>query len=183
MFAHDGLYTTLFVLRRGDRLLILCAVTYYAFDVAAFGVVFQAFGCGAPPVAEFVLAYTIGHVGALLPTPGGVRGTEGGLIGMMVVYGAPVDVATAVVLAYRVFQLGLPAILGALSMLRIRALLADEFGGRRGGGGHLYQRPAARASSKAAATASRRDSSASSARIRNMLSAPRMAGRPSWKTR
>lgn len=126
MFVHDGLHTTLFVLRRGDRLLIAGAVTYYAFDVAALGAAFQAFGGGAPPVAEFVLAYTIGHAGALLPTPGGVGGTEGGLIGMMVVYGAPVDVATAAVLAYRVFQLGLPAILGALSMLRIRALLADE---------------------------------------------------------
>ena len=73
-----------------------------------------------------MLAYTIGHAGALLPTPGGVGGTEGGLIGMFVVYGTPVDVAAAAVLAYRVFQLGLPAILGALSMLRIRALLADE---------------------------------------------------------
>ena len=53
------------------------------------GAAFQAFGGGAPPVAEFVLAYTIGHAGALLPTPGGVGGTEGGLIGMIVVYGAP----------------------------------------------------------------------------------------------
>ena len=125
MFVHDGLRTTLVVLRHGDRLLIAGAVTYYAFDVAALAAAFQAFGGGAPPLAEFVLAYTIGHAGALLPTPGGVGGTEGGLIGMMVVYGAPVDVATAAVLAYRVFQLGLPAILGALSMLRIRALLAD----------------------------------------------------------
>jgi uncharacterized membrane protein YbhN (UPF0104 family) len=126
MFVHDGLRTTLFVLRRGDRLLIAGAVTYYAFDVAALGAAFQAFGGGAPPLGEFVLAYTIGHAGALLPTPGGVGGTEGGLIGMMVVYGAPADVATAAVLAYRVFQLGLPAILGALSMLRIRTLLSDE---------------------------------------------------------
>jgi uncharacterized membrane protein YbhN (UPF0104 family) len=126
MFVHDGLRTTLFVLRRGDRLLIAGAVTYYAFDVAALGAAFQAFGGGAPPVGEFVLAYTIGHAGALLPTPGGVGGTEGGLIGMMVVYGAPADVATAAVLAYRVFQLGLPAVLGALSLLRIRALLSDE---------------------------------------------------------
>ena len=53
---------------------------------------------------------------------------------MFVVYGAPVDVATAAVLAYRVFQLGLPAILGALSLLRIRALLADESRRERGGG-------------------------------------------------
>jgi uncharacterized protein (TIRG00374 family) len=126
MFVHDGIGTTVFVLRRGDRLLIAGAVTYYAFDVAALGATFQAFGGGAPPLGEFILAYTIGHAGALLPTPGGVGGTEGGLIGMMVVYGAPADVATAAVLAYRVFQLGLPAILGAISMLRIRTLLSDE---------------------------------------------------------
>jgi uncharacterized membrane protein YbhN (UPF0104 family) len=126
LFVHDGLRTTLLVLRRGDRLLIVGAVTYYAFDVASLAACFQAFGGGAPPLGEFVLAYTIGHAGALLPTPGGVGGTEGGLIGMMVVYGAPVDVATAAVLGYRVFQLGFPAILGAISLLRIRALLADE---------------------------------------------------------
>jgi len=125
-FVHDGLRTTLLVLRRGDRLLIAGAITYYACDVAALAASFQAFGGGAPPVGEFILAYTIGHAGALLPTPGGVGGTEGGLIGMMVVYGAPADAATAAVLAYRVFQLGLPAILGAISMLRIRAFLSDE---------------------------------------------------------
>jgi uncharacterized membrane protein YbhN (UPF0104 family) len=125
-FVHEGLRTTLFVLRRGDRLLIAGAVTYYAADVAALGAAFQAFGGGAPPLGEFVLAYTIGHAGALLPTPGGVGGTEGGLIGMMVVYGAPADAATAAVLAYRVFQLGLPAVLGAISMLRIRTFLSDE---------------------------------------------------------
>jgi uncharacterized membrane protein YbhN (UPF0104 family) len=125
-FVHGGLRTTLHVLRRGDRLLIVGAISYYAFDVAALAATFQAFGGGAPPLGEFVLAYTIGHAGALLPTPGGVGGTEGGLIGMFVVYGAPADVATAAVLGYRVFQLGLPAILGAISMLRIRRALADE---------------------------------------------------------
>ena len=45
---------------------------------------------------------------------------------MMVVYGAPADVATAAVLAYRVFQLGLPAVCGAISMFRIRAFLNDD---------------------------------------------------------
>ena len=68
----------------------------------------------------FVLAYTLGHAGALLPTPGGVGGTEGGLIGFFVAYGAPLDLTAAAVLGYRVFQLGLPATLGLISMLRIR---------------------------------------------------------------
>jgi uncharacterized membrane protein YbhN (UPF0104 family) len=125
-FVHHGLRTTLRVLAHGDRLLIFGAVSYYAFDVAALAASFQAFGGGAPELGTFLLAYTIGHAGALLPTPGGVGGTEGGLIGMFVIYGTPADVATAAVLGYRVFQLGLPAVLGAISMLRIRKLLASE---------------------------------------------------------
>jgi uncharacterized membrane protein YbhN (UPF0104 family) len=123
-WVHDGLRTTLHVLAHGDRLLIAGAVTYYAFDVAALGASFQAFGGGGPPLGPFVLAYTLGHAGALLPTPGGVGGTEGGLIGMFVLYGTPVGLATAAVLGYRVFQLGLPLVLGAISLLRIRKTLA-----------------------------------------------------------
>ena len=123
-FVHEGVRTTVLLVRHGDRLLIVGAVTYYAFDVASLGCAFQAFGGGAPPVGIFVLAYTLGHAGALLPTPGGVGGTEGGLIGMFVAYGTPLDLAAAAVLGYRVFQLGLPAVLGAVSLLRIRYILA-----------------------------------------------------------
>jgi uncharacterized membrane protein YbhN (UPF0104 family) len=123
-FAHDGVRTTVVLLRHGDRLLLFGAFTYYAFDVASLGAAFQAFGGGAPPVGVFVLAYTLGHAGALLPTPGGVGGTEGGLIGMFAFYGTPLSVAAAAVLAYRVFQLGLPAVFGALALLRVRHVLA-----------------------------------------------------------
>jgi uncharacterized membrane protein YbhN (UPF0104 family) len=123
-FLHDSVRTTVDLVRRGDRLLIAGAIGYYAFDVASLACSFQAFGGGAPPVGVFILAYTLGHAGALLPTPGGVGGTEGGLIGMFVAYGTPIDLAAAAVVGYRVFQLGLPAILGAISLLRIRYVLA-----------------------------------------------------------
>src|SRR4051794_5861341 len=125
-FVHEGVRTTVRLLRHGDRLLIVGAVGYYAFDVAALGASFQAFGGGGPPLGEFVLAYTLGHAGALLPTPGGVGGTEGGLIAMFVAYGTPLGLAAAAVLAYRVFQLGLPLVLGAISLLRIRQRLAHH---------------------------------------------------------
>jgi uncharacterized membrane protein YbhN (UPF0104 family) len=123
-FLHDGVRTAVDLLRHGDRLLVVGAVGYYAFDAASLGCAFQAFGGGAPPVGVFILAYTLGHAGALLPTPGGVGGTEGGLIGMFVAYGTPLDLTAAAVLGYRVFQLGLPAVLGAISLLRIRHVLA-----------------------------------------------------------
>ena len=124
-FLHDGVRTTVQLLKHGDRFLVAGAVTYYAFDVASLACSFQAFGGGAPPLGIFVLAYTLGHAGALLPTPGGVGGTEGGLIGMFVAYGTPLDLAAAAVLGYRVFQLGLPAVLGAIALLRIRGILAN----------------------------------------------------------
>jgi len=127
VFVHNGARATVELLRHGDRLLIAGAVTYYAADVAALACSFQAFGGGAPPLGVFVLAYTLGHAGALLPTPGGIGGTEGGLIGMFVAFGTPLSLATAAVLGYRVFQLGLPAILGGICLLRVRHYLASDF--------------------------------------------------------
>jgi uncharacterized membrane protein YbhN (UPF0104 family) len=125
-FVHGGVRTSLHLLRCRERLFIFGAIAYYAFDVAALGASFQAFGGGGPPVGVFVLAYTVGHAGALVPTPGGVGGTDGGLIGMFVVYHAPLSLATTAVLGYRVFQLGMPVVLGAVSLLRIRHRLGDD---------------------------------------------------------
>lgn len=97
-----------------------------AFAIAAVGAAFEAFGGGGPPIGTFVLAYTLGQVGALIPTPGGLGGTEGGLIGMFVVYGAPAAPTAAAILGYRVFQLGLPVILGLIAFGQIRRRLLDD---------------------------------------------------------
>jgi uncharacterized membrane protein YbhN (UPF0104 family) len=123
-FVHGGAKTSVELLRHRDPLLIYGSVAYFAFDVASLACVFEAFGGGAPPIGIFILAYSLGHAGAFLPTPGGVGGTEGGLIGTFVAYGTPLDLAAAAVLAYRVFQLGLPAIFGAFGLLRVRHTLA-----------------------------------------------------------
>jgi uncharacterized membrane protein YbhN (UPF0104 family) len=124
-FIHDGLRVTVELLEHGDRLLIAGSISYFAFDVASLACAFQAFGGGGPPIGIFILAYSLGHAGALLPTPGGVGGTEGGLIGMFVAYGTPISLVAAAVVVYRVFQLGLPAVLGAVSLIRIQRILAD----------------------------------------------------------
>lgn len=123
-FVHGGVRTSIDLLRHGDPLLLFGSITYFAFDVASLACMFQAFGGGAPELGLFVLAYALGHAGALLPTPGGVGGTEGGLIGMFVAYGTSLPLAAAAVVGYRVFQLGLPALFGAIALVRIQRVLA-----------------------------------------------------------
>ncbi len=119
----DGVRATTALLRRGDVLLITGSIGYLAFDIAALAAMFEALGGGAPPVAAFIFAYTLGQAGSLIPTPAGVGGTEGSLIGMFVLCGASLAAATAAVLAYRVVQLGVPALLGALASIDLRRLI------------------------------------------------------------
>jgi uncharacterized membrane protein YbhN (UPF0104 family) len=96
-----------------EMLLILGAIGYYAFDVAAMGAAFEALGGGDPALGLFVLAYTIGHAGAIIPLPGSA---EGGLVGAFTLFGAPLSLAVGGILLYRVFHAGVPFLLGALGL-------------------------------------------------------------------
>jgi uncharacterized protein (TIRG00374 family) len=102
---------------------ILGACGYLGFDIAALCVGFAAFG-GGVPLGPLVFGYVVGQLGGLIPLPGGIGGTDGGLIGALVLYGAPLSTATAAVLAYRAFQLGVPAVLGTVAFFRLRNTLA-----------------------------------------------------------
>jgi uncharacterized membrane protein YbhN (UPF0104 family) len=94
-----------------------------AFDVLALAAAFHAFG-HAPATGDFVMAYVLGQLGGLVPLPGGVGGTDGGLVAALTLYGTPLATATAAVLAYRAFQLGLPALAGTVAFARLRRTLA-----------------------------------------------------------
>ncbi|HVL95859.1 MAG TPA: lysylphosphatidylglycerol synthase domain-containing protein [Solirubrobacteraceae bacterium] len=118
-----GVRDTIALLRRGDALLIAGSIGYLAFDILTLAAMFEALGGGAPPVAAFVLAYTVGQAGSMIPTPAGVGGTEGSLIGMFVLCGASLGSATAAVLAYRVVQLGVPAVLGMIASIDLRRMI------------------------------------------------------------
>jgi uncharacterized membrane protein YbhN (UPF0104 family) len=87
---RGGVRESIALVRARDPLVVGGCIGYLAFDVAALGASFQAFGGGGPPV-----------------------------------YGSSAAPATAAVLAYRVFQLGLPAILGVLAFRQIRKRLGD----------------------------------------------------------
>ena len=100
--------------------MIAGAIGYFAFDVAALAAAFHAVGSAGLPIGLLVLAYTLGHGGALVPIPGSA---EGGLIGMFVLYGMSVPTATAAVLAYRALHAGVPMLLGAIGLADVRRLL------------------------------------------------------------
>jgi uncharacterized membrane protein YbhN (UPF0104 family) len=102
---------------------ILGAFGYLGFDILALIVGYAAFG-GGFPLGPLVFAYVIGQLGGLIPLPAGVGGTDGGLIGALVVYGSSFPQAAAAVLAYRLFQLGVPAILGSVAFISLRRRLA-----------------------------------------------------------
>jgi uncharacterized membrane protein YbhN (UPF0104 family) len=116
--AH-GVRDTGTILRSGPRGALGGAIAYMGFDVAALAAAFAAFG-SPPPFGPLIVGYVIGQLGGLIPLPGGIGGTDGGLIGALVLYGTPLPQTVAAVLAYRAFQLGLPAVLGVVAFARLR---------------------------------------------------------------
>jgi|SRR5215207_8130087 len=119
-YLRDGVGASAELLRSGDGLVIAGAIGYFAFDVAALAAAFHAVGPASLPIGLLVLAYTLGHGGAMIPIPGSA---EGGLIGMFVLYGMSLSTATAAVLAYRALHAGVPMLLGAIGLADVRRLL------------------------------------------------------------
>lgn len=57
------------------------------------------------------------------PIPGGIGGTDGALIATLVLYGSPAAEAAAAALAYRAFQLLLPAVLETVAFVQLQRAL------------------------------------------------------------
>jgi uncharacterized protein (TIRG00374 family) len=67
------------------------------------------------------MAYLVGMLANALPIPGGFVLVEGGLVGMLLLFGVrPASVVVAAVLIYRVISLWIPAIIGSLAFLSLR---------------------------------------------------------------
>src|SRR5215213_9311826 len=130
-YLRDGIGASAELLRSGDRLVIAGAIGYFAFDVAALAAAFHAVGPAGLPIGLLVLAYTLGHGGAIVPIPGSA---EGGLIGMFVLYGMSLTTATAAVLAYRALHAGVPVVLGVIGLADVRRLLRDPRASRPASG-------------------------------------------------
>ena len=115
----DGTSEAVRILRTGNVLVIAGAIGYWAFDNAVLWATFHAFGA-SPPLTVVLMGYLIGQLGGLLPIPGGVGGIDGGLIGTLVVYGAPAAATAAAVLAYRVILFWLPLLVGGAAFVSLR---------------------------------------------------------------
>jgi uncharacterized membrane protein YbhN (UPF0104 family) len=107
------------IVRSGNIRVIAGAIGYWAFDNAVLWATFRAFGY-RPEISIVLMGYLIGQLGGLLPIPGGVGGIDGGLIGTLIVYGAPAAVVAAAVLAYRVILFWLPLIAGTIAFFSLR---------------------------------------------------------------
>jgi uncharacterized membrane protein YbhN (UPF0104 family) len=115
----DGAGEAIRIVRAGNVLVIAGAFGYWAFDNAVLWATYRAFGVSVP-LSVILMGYLIGQLGGLLPLPGGVGGIDGGLIGALIVFGAPAAATTAAVLAYRVILFWLPLIVGGLAFVSLR---------------------------------------------------------------
>jgi len=123
--AADGVDEAVRQLRAGAPMLLLGVLGYLVFDILALWVSFRAIG-SAPELTIVWMAYLIGQLGNWIPIPGGIGGTELGLVGMLVLYGLPAVTATAAVLLYRVIELWIPSAFGIVAFAQLRAMLRRE---------------------------------------------------------
>ncbi|HZL47741.1 MAG TPA: lysylphosphatidylglycerol synthase transmembrane domain-containing protein [Solirubrobacteraceae bacterium] len=99
---------------------VLGAVAYWLFDNLALYACLAAFGA-TPVVWVVAMAYLVGMLANSLPIPGGFVAVEGGLVGMLVLFGVrPASTVVAAVVVYRAISLWIPALIGSLAFLSLR---------------------------------------------------------------
>jgi uncharacterized protein (TIRG00374 family) len=82
----------------------------------ALGVFVQAFGTSLPLHELLFVNMTVALLGGLVPVPGGIGVTEGGLIVGLSSFGVPQEAAFAAVITYRIATFYLPPIWGFFSL-------------------------------------------------------------------
>jgi uncharacterized membrane protein YbhN (UPF0104 family) len=114
-----GVKDALELIRRRDWRL-LGAVAYWLFDNLVLYACFAAFG-HTPSFWVVAMAYLVGMLANSIPVPGGFLAVEGGLVGMLVLFGVrPGYVVIAAVVVYRAISLWIPAVIGSLAFLSLR---------------------------------------------------------------
>ena len=111
-------------LLRGHDWRVLGAVAYWAFDNLTLYASLAAFG-HAPAIWVVAMAYLVGMLANSVPVPGGFVAVEGGLVGMLMLFGdRPASKVLAAVVIYRAISLWIPAVIGSLAFLGLRREIA-----------------------------------------------------------
>ena len=95
------------------------AFLWWAADITTLWAAFEAFG-EPPAVGTLVLCYFLGQMGNLLPLPGGVGGTEGGMLGALAASGVDAGVSVLAVVSYQMISTYLPALPGLAAYISLR---------------------------------------------------------------
>jgi uncharacterized membrane protein YbhN (UPF0104 family) len=117
-YLREGIQWSMQLIRSRDPLLAAGSLAFVLLDVGALAAAFHAVG-GGLPLGTMLLAYTLGQAGSVIPLPGT---TEGGLVGVFVLYGAPLALTTAAVLLYRAAQSVIPLVLGGIGLVGLWSL-------------------------------------------------------------
>ncbi|HYM45002.1 MAG TPA: lysylphosphatidylglycerol synthase transmembrane domain-containing protein [Solirubrobacteraceae bacterium] len=118
-----GVFDALALIRARDWRL-LGAVAYWLFDVAVLYACLLAYG-PSPSFWAVSMAYLVGMLANALPIPAGLVAVEGGLFGMLLLFGVrPGSAVLAAVVIYRAISLWIPALIGSLAFLSLRRELA-----------------------------------------------------------
>ncbi|HEY4429141.1 MAG TPA: lysylphosphatidylglycerol synthase transmembrane domain-containing protein [Solirubrobacteraceae bacterium] len=114
-----GVFEALALIRRHDWKL-LGAVAYWLLDNLVLYACLAAFG-HAPSFWAVAMAYLVGMLANAVPVPGGFVAVEGGLVGMLLLFGVrPASEVLAAVVIYRAISLWIPALIGSLAFLSLR---------------------------------------------------------------
>ncbi len=115
----DGVGDALQLIREHDWRL-LGAVAYWLLDNLALWACLAAFGDG-PSFWVVAMAYLVGMLANSIPIPGGLLAVEGGLVGMLLLFGVrPASHVVVAVVIYRAISLWVPAVIGTLAFISLR---------------------------------------------------------------
>lgn len=95
------------------------AVMYLVCDIGVLWACAQGIGDGIA-WASLSLSYQVAQLATWVPVPGGVGALDGGLIGMLLLYGAPAATAAAAALVYHALMFWTRTLLGGVAFLLLR---------------------------------------------------------------
>jgi uncharacterized membrane protein YbhN (UPF0104 family) len=117
--VSDGVRDALHLIGGRDWRL-LGALGYWLFDTLVLYACLLAYG-PTPGFWVVAMAYLVGLLGNSIPIPAGLVAVEGGVIGMLVLFGVrPVSAVIAAVVTYRAISLWLPALIGSIAFFGLR---------------------------------------------------------------